>query len=273
MQWEDLSDEVVTKFVLGAGHSSAYLQQIVGKLEGIFGMPFPLARKVAKTSRKKKKFPTERPRARNEGMYSLAQLWDRIEECWPDNNAITRPNDMALKANLLLRIEWAARQADLTCTRRQWVIWREDGMNMYHSETKRQDKDGCVEIDHISERPAVCAHCAWKRYLELTPRSTEGALFVWANNPEKEIASKTMASNTRKFLEEAGFAETRSHSIRSVVATALAEEGVPTSEILKTGRWKSLYTMLRHYDRSTPRGTSTLLRRIQQGGTRESDRS
>lgn len=149
---------------------------------------------------------------------------------------------------MLLALTRPSRSIDLSNLNIKFRYFNPEGVTFKPTKLAKQSRQAKPMTDFFfplyGEDNKLCPVHTLKEYEKRTSQyrdSDDSQLFLALIKPYKPVSSSTIARWIKTFLADAGIDTTifKAHSVRSASASAAAEAGVTTNDILKAADWSS----------------------------------
>ena len=211
----------------------------------------PLVSRVMKGA-----FNLRPPQPRYETTWDVTKVLNYIESLGSSESLSLR--DLSWKLAMLLALTRPSRSADLVKLDLRFRRYSPEGVTFQEAGLAKQSRAGKPRAEFFFpafESRELCPKATLQVYEQRTEsfRAQEDTertrLFLAVVKPHKPISSSTLARWLKSLINNAGIdtAIFKAHSVRGAAASAAANAGVTTSDILKAADWSSESVFTKFY--------------------------
>jgi len=210
----------------------------------------PLVARVLKGA-----FHARPPLPRYTATWSVQVVLDQILQ-WGDTKSL-QLKLLTFKLVMLMSLARPSRSADLASLCVDKCHFKPEGVSFQPASLAKQSRQGKSLTDYFfasfPDNAELCPVATLRRYQTVTSslRKDSNKLFVAIVKPHKAVAPCTIARWLKEVLKLSGIDVSifTAHSTRSASASAAADSGVTTSDILKAADWSAESVFRKFYYR------------------------
>ena len=229
------------------------------RVEGYEVGQHPLISRVMKGA-----FHLRPPQPRYEAAWDVTRVLDYIKSLGPSDSLTLQ--DLTWKLAMLLALTRPSRSADLVKLDLRFRKFSPEGVAFKEAGLAKQSRAGKPRAEFFFPAftdPVLCPRATLRAYERKTEAfRTEGdpeqsKLFLAVVKPHKPVSSSTIARWLKTLLGKAGIDTGifKAHSVRGAAASAAANAGVTTADILQAADWSSESVFTKFYYKPVRSGT------------------